>query len=209
MTVAHAGDVDRSSPTVRFRAISEAPISSPPTALITQEAAAACGHPTVSCSGTVARSAPADACGAASFDAPRRIGRSARCYRGHVLARITTIDVPPERLAEFEQLTSQGIGPSSAGVPGQLLGFYLIDRKSGRVLMVAIWDSEDALDRTEAPLRDMIARAQVRCGARLVSRRSLRSLLAVRRPTWDLHAARRIDTFSGVRAHSDRRAARS
>lgn len=53
-------------------------------------------------------------------------------------ARITIIEMPPERLSDFEELSRLRIGPSFVGVPGQRLGFYLIDRTRGRVMMVPV-----------------------------------------------------------------------
>lgn len=84
-------------------------------------------------------------------------------------ARITVIEMPPERLSDFEALSRRPIGPSFVGVPGQRLGFYLIDRTRGRVMMVPVWESEEALDRTEAALDELIEQARLQCGAQLVS----------------------------------------
>jgi heme-degrading monooxygenase HmoA len=66
-----------------------------------------------------------------------------------VFARITTYEGRPERVDEFRRATVEHVLPALKRLPGFRGVFFLADHVSGRVLVVALWETEESLHASE------------------------------------------------------------
>jgi hypothetical protein len=68
---------------------------------------------------------------------------------GDVFARVSELEVRPEQLDEMNREGEEHILPALRMQAGFNGGLVLGDRKSGKVLAVALWETEQAMDATE------------------------------------------------------------
>ena len=68
---------------------------------------------------------------------------------GDVFARVSELEVSPEQLDEMNREGEEHILPALRMQAGFNGGLVLGDRKSGKVLAVALWETEQAMDATE------------------------------------------------------------
>jgi hypothetical protein len=68
---------------------------------------------------------------------------------GDVFARVSEFEVRPEQLDEMNREGVEHILPALRMQAGFNGGLVLADRKNGKVLAVAIWETEQAMDATE------------------------------------------------------------
>jgi hypothetical protein len=66
-----------------------------------------------------------------------------------MFARVTTLQGPPERLDEGTAYALKQILPEARQDPGWKGLLSLVDRSTGKVLTVTLWESEDALGDSE------------------------------------------------------------
>ncbi len=66
-----------------------------------------------------------------------------------MFARITTYEGRPERVDEFRRATVEHVLPALRRLPGFRGVFFLADHVSGRVLVVALWETEESLHASE------------------------------------------------------------
>jgi heme-degrading monooxygenase HmoA len=66
-----------------------------------------------------------------------------------VFARVSEVEARPERLDEMHSEGVEHILPALRMQEGFNGGLVLADRKSGKVLAVTFWESEQAMDITE------------------------------------------------------------
>ena len=66
-----------------------------------------------------------------------------------MFARITTYEGRPERVDEFCRATVEHVLPALRRLPGFRGVFFLADHVSGRVLVVALWETEESLHASE------------------------------------------------------------
>ena len=59
-----------------------------------------------------------------------------------MVGRVFTLQVKPGRMDEFVRTWNQQMLPAAESQPGWLSGRLLVDRASGKVLIVGIWASE-------------------------------------------------------------------
>ena len=64
-------------------------------------------------------------------------------------ARVTTVEAPPERMDDATRFVRERVIPQLQQLDGFKGVIALGDRQSGKVLGVALWDSEEALRATE------------------------------------------------------------
>jgi hypothetical protein len=77
-------------------------------------------------------------------------------------ARVTTVEAPPERMDDATRFVQEQVMPQLQQYDGFKGIISLGDRQSGKVLGVALWDSEEALRATEeaaARIRGGVAEA--------------------------------------------------
>lgn len=70
-----------------------------------------------------------------------------------MLARVTTISVPPEELTEELLAFRRRILERAGEEPGFRGALDLVDRASGRSVAITLWDSEEALRASERAAR--------------------------------------------------------
>lgn len=66
-----------------------------------------------------------------------------------MFARITTYEGRPERVDEFRRATVEHVLPALRRLPGFRGVLFLADYVSGRVLVVALWETEESLHASE------------------------------------------------------------
>jgi heme-degrading monooxygenase HmoA len=66
-----------------------------------------------------------------------------------VFARITTYEGRSERLDEFRQAMIEHVMPALRRLPGFQGIFFLADRQSGKLLAVALWETEESMNASE------------------------------------------------------------
>jgi len=59
-----------------------------------------------------------------------------------MFARVTVVQLPPDRFEDAKALINMYAAPQARELPGWQGGYWLGDRKTGRVVTVAFYDSE-------------------------------------------------------------------
>jgi heme-degrading monooxygenase HmoA len=68
---------------------------------------------------------------------------------GEMFARVSTYEGRPEQLDEMHQEGMEHVLPALEMQDGFCGGLVLADRQSGEMLVVTLWESEQAMDATE------------------------------------------------------------
>jgi hypothetical protein len=68
---------------------------------------------------------------------------------GGVFARITTYEGRTERLDEFRQAMVDHVMPALRRLPGFQGILFLADHQSGKLLAVALWETEESMSASE------------------------------------------------------------
>jgi heme-degrading monooxygenase HmoA len=68
---------------------------------------------------------------------------------GGVFARITTYEGRPERLEEFRRAMVEHVMPALRRLPGFQGILFLADHQSGKLLAVALWETEESMHASE------------------------------------------------------------
>ncbi len=66
-----------------------------------------------------------------------------------MFARVTTFEGPPEHVDEFRHAVVEHMLPALRRLEGYQGVLILADRKGGKVLGVALWESEEAMGASE------------------------------------------------------------
>jgi len=77
-------------------------------------------------------------------------------------ARVSKLEGPPEQVNELDRIVAEWVAPSLAQMDGFRGILALADRQSGKVEVVTLWESEEAMLQSEEEaeqLRGDIARA--------------------------------------------------
>lgn len=64
-------------------------------------------------------------------------------------ARITTIQGDPSQAEEAIAMVQDQVIPGAKGMQGFSGGYWALDRESGRMLAITLWESEDAMTQSE------------------------------------------------------------
>jgi heme-degrading monooxygenase HmoA len=64
-------------------------------------------------------------------------------------ARVSTLEGPPEQVNELGRIASEWVAPSLTQMDGFRGILALADRQSGKVQLVTLWESEEALRQSE------------------------------------------------------------
>ncbi len=66
-----------------------------------------------------------------------------------MFARITTYEGRPERLEEFRRAMVEHVMPALRRLPGFQGILFLADHQSGKLLAVALWETEESMHASE------------------------------------------------------------
>jgi len=66
-----------------------------------------------------------------------------------MFARVTTLQVSPDRIEETARFGREQVLPAMQGRPGFKAMYYLIDREHGRALGITLWETEEDVLATE------------------------------------------------------------
>ena len=66
-----------------------------------------------------------------------------------MFARITTFEGRPERVTEFRLAMEEHVLPALRRLPGFRGVLFLADHESGKVLGVALWETEESMNASE------------------------------------------------------------
>ena len=80
-------------------------------------------------------------------------------------ARVTTFQAPPDRLEEGVRSFREEALPLLQGQPGFRTVYFLADRQQGRVLVIGLWESEEALRQSEQLVAERRTQAAQQAGA--------------------------------------------
>ena len=64
-------------------------------------------------------------------------------------ARVSSLEGPPERIDEGIRFADENVMPRAKELPGWKGYVFLVDRSSGRARLIALWETAQALQRTE------------------------------------------------------------
>jgi heme-degrading monooxygenase HmoA len=64
-------------------------------------------------------------------------------------ARVSTLEGPPEQVNELGRIASEWVAPSLTQMDGFRGMLALADRQSGKVQLVTLWESEEAMRQSE------------------------------------------------------------
>ncbi|MDQ3956749.1 MAG: hypothetical protein M3273_00340 [Actinomycetota bacterium] len=76
--------------------------------------------------------------------------------------RISTIQADPSRIEDGVAVINDKVIPTMKGIDGFRAANFMVDRSSGKLVGVAFWDSEEAMDASAAaldPIRSAVADA--------------------------------------------------
>lgn len=79
-----------------------------------------------------------------------------------MFARVTTYEIPLDRLDEGVEVARDRVAEQAALMPGYKSGYWMIDRATGRGISFTVWETEDELRASEeraAELRSVAASA--------------------------------------------------
>ena len=76
-----------------------------------------------------------------------------------MFARVTTLQVPSDRIEASARFGREQALPAMQGRPGFKGMYYLIDREHGRGLGITLWETEEDLLATEEQARQLRATA--------------------------------------------------
>lgn len=72
-----------------------------------------------------------------------------------MFARVTTTQGPPERVDEFINRWRAQVSYLRREMRGLQTAYLLVDRQSGRIQSVALWDSREAIEGSEAAVASL------------------------------------------------------
>jgi hypothetical protein len=76
-----------------------------------------------------------------------------------MFARVTTVQAPPDRLEDGIHHVRERVLPTLQGQPGFKSLQLLVDRKGGKLLGIALWETEEALHAADETARQLRAGA--------------------------------------------------
>jgi hypothetical protein len=84
-------------------------------------------------------------------------------------AIVTVMSTPPERAPENLRLLKERVIPAAAKLPGYLGGLWLMDQDRKRFIALTLYETADALGKSEQPAERIRARAVEDMGATIIS----------------------------------------
>ncbi len=76
-----------------------------------------------------------------------------------MIARITSAQVPPERVDEFSRWWQDAVGGLKGQVQGFQSAYLLVDTQSGRGQGVALWESREAMEAAIPRINQVLQQA--------------------------------------------------
>ena len=86
-----------------------------------------------------------------------------------MFARVTTMQGPPERIDEAARGLEERAVPFVRQLSGFKGAYWLADRQTGKVLAVALWESEEAMRASEAQIEQRRRESAQAVGATIQS----------------------------------------
>ena len=85
-------------------------------------------------------------------------------------ARTSSWSGSPEALEKWAEQAAQNVAPMVAGLPGNVGGYFFVDREGGRALTLTVWDSEDAAKASDVIADQSRERTIAATGVELLDR---------------------------------------
>jgi heme-degrading monooxygenase HmoA len=79
-----------------------------------------------------------------------------------VFARVTTVQVPPDKLDDSLRYVREQVLPTVQGLDGFKGMYQLVDRTAGRVLGITLWETQEALQNSAPVAQRLRSGAQDR-----------------------------------------------
>jgi len=77
------------------------------------------------------------------------MSESGRSRERHMHARVSKLEGPPEQVNEVGRIAAEWVAPSLTEMEGFRGILALADRQSGKVEVVTLWESEEAMRQSE------------------------------------------------------------
>jgi heme-degrading monooxygenase HmoA len=85
------------------------------------------------------------------------------------VARLTTFQHAPEHYDEQVKRAWEQTVPALTGQPGFLGAYWLADPKSGKAVVLTLWESEAAMGASEEAVRPLRSQTEEATGSQLMS----------------------------------------
>ncbi len=86
-----------------------------------------------------------------------------------MFARVTTLQGTPEKIEEAIRNFREQALPAGRNMKGFQGGYFLVDRKTGKGMSVALWDTENDMRASEEAADRLRAQIASAAGAQIVS----------------------------------------
>ncbi len=86
-----------------------------------------------------------------------------------MFARVTTVQGPPDSLDEAARMIQEKVIPAIRQMRGFKDAYWMADRQSGKVIAVALWESEEALRASAAAVEQSRTQSTQAFGATVQS----------------------------------------
>ena len=73
-----------------------------------------------------------------------------------MVARVTSVQVSPERIDEFARWWQEMIDSAKGQLQGFQAAYLLVDRQSGAVRGVGLWESQEAVSAAESAIQERL-----------------------------------------------------
>src|SRR5579864_6944186 len=83
----------------------------------------------------------------------------------HMYARLTTVQGKPEKIEDAIRVIENDVIPGSKVLPGFKNGYWLADRKSGKLLGLTVFETEKDIEESEAAASKLRKSAAEKLGA--------------------------------------------
>jgi heme-degrading monooxygenase HmoA len=81
-----------------------------------------------------------------------------------VIARVLRVDVPPERIDAVVEAYREDVRPIHAGAAGLRQHYVLVNRQTGRIEIIGVWDSAEDVARISPELEPVRQRLWAQFG---------------------------------------------
>jgi hypothetical protein len=79
--------------------------------------------------------------------------------------RVTTVQGKPEKIEDAIRVIENDVVPGSKNLPGFKNGYWLADRKSGKLIALTLFETEKDLESSEAAASQLRKNASEKLGA--------------------------------------------
>lgn len=86
-----------------------------------------------------------------------------------MFARVTRYEGSPDRIDEAARFVQEQLLPAARQMRGFKGGYWVVDRRTGRGFSMTLWESEEAMQATEAGADQLRSQAQDQAGTTIGS----------------------------------------